>query len=307
MKLYLNDIGGLGNRMFIYSFFLSLKKRYGNNIVIFPELKKASYDGDELYKMTKDRSFFENRVGFDDPYVRYKNFFEKVAFYIRKRIFNKNIHSYYDLEKTIQPFLNKTGSVRITDGYIPIKIDKNKNKFFCTGYFQSEKYWIDVSEEVKGLFCKPDLIKEGNEELLDKIQHSNSVCLHVRLGDYVENQVAKNKHYVCTPDYYKKAIDLAYEQIKDPVFFVFTNDEEKTKKMFGEHPEFIYSKKDNDGLSDLQLMIQCKHFIISNSTFSWWAQYLSKNQKKIVYAPYKWFNDGTVTDLYRKDWHIVEF
>lgn len=304
MKIYLNDIGGLGNRMFFYSFYLSMKKKMECEFIVFPE-RKNSLEKDDLYRMTADDPFFKNRTDFEDPYIKNKNLFEKIVFFISKRTVHRGL-SYYELEKALQPFLNDHGSVRVTDGYIPFEIKKDKGKIFCTGYFQSEKYFENVKEEVKQVFYHPELIQEGNEELLKRIQNGNSVCLHVRLGDYVENETARKKHYVCTPDYYKKAIDQAKKEIKDPAFFVFTNNVQEARKIFSDHPELIYSENDNDAISDMQLMMQCRHFIISNSTFSWWAQYLSRNKGKTVFAPSRWFNDGTVTDLYNKDWKLIE-
>lgn len=53
------------------------------------------------------------------------------------------------------------------------------------------------------------------------------------------------------------------------------------------------------------MMYSCKHFIISNSTFSWWAQYLSRNNEKIVVSPDRWFNNDYLSPLISSDWLTV--
>lgn len=305
MKFYLNDIGGLGNRMFIYSLFLSLKKAYQSKVFIVSKKSKSDVSSDELFRLTSDNSFFEHRIDFNSLHMEFKNFIEHVIFYIRKRTVSKDCSNSFELEKHSQSFINKIGYIKVTDGYIPFKVNNNIHEYFCTGYFQSKKYWDNVEDLVNKSFYHPELIDDRNNVFLKTIQNSNSVCVHVRLGDYVNNEVARKKHYVCTPEYFKKAIDQAQKDLKKPLFIVFTNDIAQAKSIFSDYPNMVYSKDDNEALVDLQLMIQCKNFIISNSTFSWWAQYLSRNHNKVVYAPSKWYNDNTVTDLYDDNWIII--
>ena len=56
----------------------------------------------------------------------------------------------------------------------------------------------------------------------------------------------------------------------------------------------------------LRMMYSCKHFVISNSTFSWWAQYLSRNPNKIVVSPNRWYNSRFQTALIGKDWILLD-
>jgi hypothetical protein len=83
------------------------------------------------------------------------------------------------------------------------------------------------------------------------------------------------------------------------VFFVFSNEIEWSRKLLvelNEELEIIYvDNNDNDkGAADMYLMSNCSHFIISNSSFSWWPAWLStRSPEKIVIMPEKWLADET--------------
>ena len=97
------------------------------------------------------------------------------------------------------------------------------------------------------------------------------------------------------------------KMINNPVFFVFTENFDIVKKW--ELPgNVVFVDLQNEDFEDLQLMYNCKNFIISNSTYSWWAQFLSSNDKKIVIAPNKWFlgEEDNPTALYCKDWILMD-
>ena len=129
----------------------------------------------------------------------------------------------------------------------------------------------------------------GNREgrLLHQIKNCNAVAISMRLGEDYTNSKLLN---VCNEDYYYKAIDYIDKSIKDAVYFIFSDriDFAKSKFNFKHNVYFIDGFKDYESL---RLMYSCKHFIIANSSFSWWGSYLSSNSKKIVVAPSKWYND----------------
>ena len=68
---------------------------------------------------------------------------------------------------------------------------------------------------------------------------------------------------------------------------------------------FFETGKD-DVFEKIRLMSKCKHFILSNSSFSWWAQYLSDSKEKIVVAPSRWYTSGEKTDIYQDSWNLLE-
>ena len=188
---------------------------------------------------------------------------------------------------------------------------KNITKdLICEGYFQSATYFDDYKSVIqKELRVRLPFPKE-KKQILDKIRNSNSVCVHVRKGDY--NKLIQFQ--VCNPQYYNYAIKKMFDLVENPTFFVFSDDINWSINNieWGENTMFVSESKEDDSsnfcnpFADLQMMYECKHFIISNSSFSWWAQYLSKYYNKIVIAPSRWKANKIVRDIYQDDWILIE-
>ena len=96
---------------------------------------------------------------------------------------------------------------------------------------------------------------------------------------------------VCDKDYFLKAMDEAKKRISNPTFIFFSDDIEWVRENIHCDVPCYYESGKDPVWEKLRLMYSCKHFIISNSTFSWWAQYLSRNENKIVIAPDRWSNN----------------
>ena len=177
---------------------------------------------------------------------------------------------------------------------------KNNDLYLC-GWLESPKYFDHIRNKILKEFTPRNARLEKNADLYKKIENSESVCVTIRRGDFLSDKF-KNEHYVCTPEYFYKGIELIRKKVVQPTFFVFSDDVGwcKDNMRFPKGTEF------EDGTDPvwekLRLMYSCKHFIISNSTFSWWAQYLSRNDDKIVIAPKKWKNKGDHKDIYQDNW-----
>ena len=127
------------------------------------------------------------------------------------------------------------------------------------------------------------------------IGSSQSVCLHVRRGDYVSDPTVHSVHGVQPADYFNAAARLIAERVRDPVFFVFSEDldwAESQLSLPGRH-WFVRESAGLPPSADHRLMSGCRHFIISNSTYSWWAAWLGTAPEKIVIAPRRWFQSAT--------------
>ena len=181
------------------------------------------------------------------------------------------------------------------------KIVKNVS---IVGFFQSEKYFIHYKKIVLKLLRFSKIKDKLHQKYLNLINNKNSVAIHIRRGDYLNDPKVRHIHGILGSDYYKKSISYIKKKVKNPLFFIFSDDIELVKKTFS----FFNNKKyifidTKSPINDLYLMSNCKHFIIANSTFSWWGAWLSKNKRKIVCAPKRWLRVRISTpDIIPESW-----
>jgi hypothetical protein len=163
------------------------------------------------------------------------------------------------------------------------------------GYFQSYKYFEEFETEIKQEFTfKPEILKKCKNIINN---YSDSVSLHIRRGDYVNNP----NYWNVTPEYINEALQQFTD--KEYKFLIFSDDIEWCKEIF---PEGVIFIEGNTQFEDLCLMTLCNHNIISNSSYSWWAAYLNNNKNKKIIAPSNWFIPSKLlTDLYLKNWITI--
>ncbi|HSU50429.1 MAG TPA: alpha-1,2-fucosyltransferase, partial [Segetibacter sp.] len=123
--------------------------------------------------------------------------------------------------------------------------------------------------------------------------------------DY-SKKVVQDYHGTLNEEYYQKAINKLTSLSPNPTFYIFSDDVEwvKDKLLLKRPAEFITGEVTKNHYEDFYLMSQCKHNIIANSSFSWWAAWLNPNPDKIVIAPKKWFNNApyNTNDLIPQSW-----
>jgi len=167
------------------------------------------------------------------------------------------------------------------------------------GYFQSSKHWYGYNNEIKKIFQPDD---ETINYLMKKYPelNDNTVSIHIRRGDYLNSPLT---HPTISLEYITESLKLIDY---DTIVFIFTDDLNWAKKNIIINNKIIFVNEKFDWL-ELYLMSMCKHNIISNSTFSWWASFLNMNQNKIVIAPSIWFgpNGPKRNDLYEENWKII--
>jgi hypothetical protein len=171
------------------------------------------------------------------------------------------------------------------------KFTKAGKTCYLDGFWQSENYFFNISEYIRSeLQLKESFTENYFVGIKEQIENSNSVSLHFRRGDYVDNPVINQFHGVCSLDYYQQAVKWMVERMKNPHFFVFSDDIQWVKKNFNSgFPMFFIEKSDEIHHSDFYLMSLCKHNIIANSSYSWWAAWLNANDNKLVITPQKWY------------------
>lgn len=177
--------------------------------------------------------------------------------------------------------------------YCKIRNSSAKDKFVY-GRFEDIRYFDEIRDkllqEIQPL--QDELIE--NKVLYEVLKsEKQTVCISIRRGDYVSNAEFEKKLNVCTKEYFEKAVQCIKQKIDNPVFIIFSDDVEwcKTNINFIEKEKCYFESGNDPVWEKLRLMYMCKHFIISNSTFSWWSQYLSRNEEKIVIAPKFWFKN----------------
>ena len=162
---------------------------------------------------------------------------------------------------------------------------------YLEGYWQSEKYFLDIENIIRKEFATRTIPSGKNQETESTIKSCDSVSIHIRRGDYANDAKTFNVHGICDLDYYHRCINRVTQSIPSPHFFIFGDDPEWTRSnLRTSFPTTYVTHNDLDqGHLDLHLMSQCRHNIISNSSFSWWAAWLNPDPRKIVLAPAQWF------------------
>lgn len=186
----------------------------------------------------------------------------------------------------------------------PSQFKNLRNNTYLIGWWQDEAYFKSIRSQLAKEF-KPlkrsAVCKKIEKEILAT---EESVSLHVRRGDYVSNKNANKHHGLAPLDYYKTSIQEFSQKMKNPVFYIFSDDIAWCKKNI-KAKNIVFVENTAAGYEDMYLMSLCKHNIIANSSFSWWGAWLNTNEKKIVIAPKVWFQNtesNNATDIVPSEW-----
>ena len=190
-----------------------------------------------------------------------------------------------------------------------IVFDKNVLKaprnVYLAGYWQSEKYFKDIRSTLEREIVLINSPSPESFHLQNKILACESVSLHIRRGDFVSNRKTNEIHGVLPLEYYYEAIRLITNQVRNPEFFIFSDDIPWVREnlLVPKKVNFVEHPTSNRDYEDLILMSNCKHHIIANSSFSWWGAWLSQNPVKRVIAPREWYRIVIDTrDLLPEEW-----
>lgn len=285
--------GGLGNQMFQYAAAKSLSLRLNKGLTV------------DLYALSKRTQATKRQFGiqiFDvdlNVSSSWKSKFLVKAFPL--------------VDKTRLLFYMLMGYFRDRSAIVyASEIEKLRGNIILHGHFQNEKYFDDYKDVIKRDFTFKYLLQGKNAELAKQIRDTQSVSIHVRRGDYLTNVHANKNFAILDKNYYQKVINIIKEEVESPHFFVFSEDFEWIKENIsfdGLPVEYVDWNKGEDSYIDMQLMSMCKHNVIANSSFSWWAAWLNDYEWKLVYAPSEWFSDEDrnkdLIDFYPKEWEII--
>ncbi len=261
--IIVNFCGGLGNQLFQYAIYSKLDFLG----------KKVRADLSQYRNKTEERFYQLDKLGIS---LNEPNLFQRKLYLPQKSIVY--------LIKTYLGIVN----YRYEENYYSYQEDVLKqSNVYLDGYWQNPKYFVDIKESIISSIKFPSLPKE-QEQIRMKMLSENSVFVHVRLGDYLNNQ--KLYGGICTKEYFDKAFHIVDERLDNPKYYGFSDDIDNAKKII-ERDDICWINYNNEdtAYNDLYLMSSCKNSIISNSSFSWWGAFLQYNYGTVI-APSKWMN-----------------
>lgn len=276
-KIYYRNKGGIGNQLFIYSFAKSISLRYDKKLYI----DNTTGFKKDFYKRIPSVNFV-----IEDKMTE-AGFLIKFLFRIHK-FFPSSILNFLGL-KVINELSNRE--------LLNLNLE-NLKKFsiiLAEGYFQSYKYFEDYKDEIIKNSFVGYIVCESYVFYYDLIRNSKSASIHVRRYQY-DN--------LLDFEYYKKAINIISNKEEDIKFFIFTDDILWCKQNFTDSSFIIVDVDNSNEIQELFLMSLCNHNIIANSSFSWWAAFLSKQNDKIIIAP-EYTQIGVVDNFYPKEWILI--
>lgn len=300
--IYLVLRGRIGNQLFEYAIAETIRQELSENTIII--------DDSEVVELNWKNSLIEYQIK-DVQYIhshkemnKYLSRIQIILFKLYHKVVSRvGFKSKFRIEKTISGLFNYYDIVACENGYLPYSLKKRRT-ILLDGYFQSEKYFYNYKSIIS------EILGTGFENALDiysgieTIRNRESICISIK----VEHNVGSSLYDVCTKDYWEKAIGYICKKVSNPLFFICSDNVPYVLENFIDAEKYDYVIQDSTKPVHISLaaMSECKHFIIGNTTFGWWAQYLSKNPEKIVVAPSKWMAVDMPIDIYQDNWHLIE-
>lgn len=279
--------GGLGNQMFQYA----VARGIGFERVFFDLsfLRRHSVSTNDFTAREFELLIFKN--------IKVKEIVKRHFKFLKSKKLNKLLGFKFNYITQIENEL--------------VSIDKNTDVIYLDGYFQSEKYFSHCRNIILKDFEFPEL---DCKNLLIKNQitsFENSVSVHIRRGDFIKSKAILDIHGVVPLEFYNNSIATLIEKFGDINLYFFSEDMNFVKENFKSYSNmfFIEGNDGSDSWKDMALMSSCKHHIIANSSFSWWAAWLAK-EDGITFAPRHFFNPKVNYDIkdYMPDrWQIIDY
>ena len=290
--IIINLKGGLGNQMFQYALGRHLSEIHQCPLKMNLDILKLYLNNPLITRRKYELGCFKIIEDFEIPQTKSDLF--------KCQIINV-LSDFFYVKKVKQPKLIPEEGLSFQP-----KIFHQKPPLILQGYWQSELYFKSIENIIREEFTLKTPLSQQAKELQQKIQHCNAIGIHIRRGDYLTNPNSKKFHGVCSMEYYQKAMDMMADKVENLTFFVFSDEPDWVLQNFKTNYtcHIIQHRADQHSYEDLFLMKACKHQIIANSTYSWWAAWLNDYPEKIVIAPQKWLLDEIVDtkDIIPQTW-----
>ncbi len=268
-------LGGLGNQMFQYAFYKALKQQFKQVKADIHEFDKYTlHNGFELEEIFPVQLKYASLL--EISLLDHRNRAWKYR-KLRKLLFMKG--EYYEE----WPFFSYKASL----------FSDHAPKLYW-GYWQHHRYVDRVADQLRKEFVFPCLRPSKNLDLLKALEREgNSVAIHVRRGDYLKDAYLGG---LVNLAYFEHGISYMKERLGHPRFYIFSDDMAWCKENLplGKDATFVDWNKGVESYRDMQLISQCKHAIISNSSFSWWGAWLNQHPDKIIIVPKIWMRSADI-------------
>lgn len=260
--------GGLGNQLFQYTF----------GQYLFKNGFKVYYDKYSGFRGTKNKNQLV-KFNFD---IQYSNSLISMIFFF---LYKLSIKPFYFKEKE-SFYFDKS-----------IKDYKRMITFFI-GCWQNLKYVEYFKNDLKNkIFTNNNFLRDLSRKF---VLNSNSIGIHVRRGDYVNNLI----HETIGVKYFLDTIEYLNNEVNFPCFFIISDDINWCKEnLIFENCTYIDFTKNE--FEDFEILKNCHHKIISNSSFSWWAAFLGEENSSITICPKKWTNKIERNSLQLPNWKLI--
>ena len=280
--------GGLGNQMFQYALGRALQHRRGDDL----RLDATYLLGDSVFKWDVPRAY-DLDVFQIQPALAYI-----------PRLLRRGGLSVSEAEAVprSQAFVEEKEF-----GFHPEVLDLTAVNLYLDGYWQSECYFAGIQDQIREEFQFRTPLSPAGRAMAQSIASVNSVCVNVRRGDYITSESSRNALGFIGEDYYRRGVDWIKARVSDPHLFINSDDMPWCRERLRFDLPTTYLDERYAGWKfgeQLQLMTMCKHFLIPNSTFAWWAAWLAGHPGKLVACPRRWFRNESINtkDLIPPGW-----
>ena len=269
-----NLVGGLGNQLFIYATAFALAERCGRLLLLnqsyYHDCAEAEHERYRLdaFRISGQLLPARSILGlWSDNRARY-------------------------VRGIARRFVSSLGVATLVDrlnGYQGPLVCGEELATVLQGVWQCEDYFKDYRQAICEQFVLRDVPSHVSPELLQILSEGETVCVHLRRGDTVLVEKWRNSICCLGVDYYRKAAGEVCARVKWPKFVVFSDDALAARQVMEEATSLpvLYASdyQIGDDLADLYAMQHCRHFVLANSTFSWWAAWLAQQKGTVVVSP----------------------
>lgn len=292
--IILKMMGNIGNQMFIYAMGRHLSLKYNDPLVIdLGGLKRYYYTAN--YKL--DHFMLPEDISYDldsiPASVRRRYSLTSKLFFAEHVFYRKTRPDLVIPNNVIMRWFSRGCYYSTNRPYFDFPDSNPKKDKFVYGYFQGEQYFEEHSDQIRRELRVRDPVSERDQKLIEEMQSCTSVGVSIRANKTPENAKVKDNVFLgfISKEYYYEGMKRIAETVENPVFYVFADDINIVKKEF-ELPYPVVYVEPEDSATGMRLLYNCKHFVIANSTFSWWGAYLGDYENKVVVMPTPWDRAG---------------